>query len=368
MINKERLEELSQPVIDIYNRMQAEMLVQVARRLAGDIGEGSTEILQWEARKIEQLGLVTEENIKIIQQHSGKTREEVKKALETAGFEGIEENEEMLQDAWENGVDLNNPGPAREDERIFDILGAYQAQAEDIFNLTNATMIDQSERIFRSIIDQTVADVTSGIKSSQQALRDTVRRWAHNGVPALIDSAGREWGTEGYVRMVIRSTTNNVTNEMQSHRFDQWGQDLIQTSSHMGARPKCAPYQGRVFSRSGESEQFPALSETSIGEPDGLFGINCHHVQYPYFPGLSKKRYKPKNKKANEAAYKRSQQQRKIEREIRNAKTEKRMMEALGDEEGINIANQRIYDKQAKMRKFIKDTGRTRRRNREQIY
>ncbi|MFB4164797.1 phage minor capsid protein [Alteribacillus sp. JSM 102045] len=367
MINKERLEELSQPVIEIYNGMQAEMLERIARRLAGEIGD-SSDIKDWEVRKIEQLGLLTEDNIKVIEERSGKTREEVRKALETAGFEGIEENESMLENALERGADLNNPGTPESSERLFDILGAYQAQAEDIFNKTNATLIDQSEEVYRRILDRTVAGVTAGIKTPQQALRDSVRSWAHNGVPALIDSAGREWGAEGYVRTVIRSTTNNVTNEMQDHRFDQWGQDLIQTSSHMGARPKCAPYQGKVYSRSGDSKQFPALSSTSIGEPDGLRGINCHHVFYPYFPGLSRKRYQPKNKKENDAAYKRSQRQRKMERDIRNAKTEKRMMEALGDEEGVKLANQRIFDRQAKMRKFIKDTGRTRRRNREQVY
>lgn len=367
MIDKERLEELSQPVLQIYNEIETEMLVRIAKRLAGEIGEPE-DLPAWEQRKIEQLGLLTEDNITVIQERSGKTREEVQKTLETAGFEGVQQNEDLLKAAKGQVVDLIDPPAPEDSNAILNILSAYESQAIDIFNLTNSTMLEQSEQVYRNIISQTVADVNAGLKTPQVALRDTIRRWAHNGVPALVDKAGREWGAEGYVRMVIRSTTNNVTNEMQDQRFDEWGQDLIEVSAHIGARPKCAPYQGRIFSRSGESNRFPAINSTSIGELDGLFGINCHHVKYPYFPGLSKKRYNPPTKTKNERAYKNSQRQRKLERDIRKAKTEKRMMEALRDEEGVNKANQRIYDDQVKLRKFIKDTGRTRRRNREQIY
>ncbi|MFZ4452079.1 phage minor capsid protein [Salibacterium aidingense] len=366
-LNRERMDELSQPVIEIYNQMQSEMLVRISRRLAGEIGD-SEEISDWEARKMEQLNLLTEDNIEVIAEHSGQIREVIRKALEDIGFEGVQQNEELFQQAKKQGADLADPPPPEQSNALLNILLAYERQAVERLNLTNSTMLDQSEQVYRDIINKTAADVTAGTKTSQQALRDTVRHWAHRGIPALIDSSGREWGAEGYVRTVIRSTSNNVTNEMQEQRFDEWGQDLVEVSSHMGARPKCAPHQGRIYSRSGESRRFPAMSSTSRGEPDGLFGINCGHVQYPYFPGLSTKRYHPPSKTKNDKAYKNMQRQRKIERDIRNAKTEKRMMEALKDKEGINAANQRIYNNQAKMRMFVDDTGRTRRRGREQIY
>ncbi len=168
--------------------------------------------------------------------------------------------------------------------------------------------------------------------------------------------------------MLTRTLSNNVTNEMQEQRFEEWGCNLVEVSSHAGARPKCAPYQGKIYSRSGGNSRFPNLGSTSWGEPDGLFGINCHHVKYPYFPGYSKKRYQPVSQKKNDRAYENSQKQRKIERDIRKAKTEKRMMEAAKDEVGIAAANQKIRDKQEQMRNFIKETGRTRRRANEQLY
>jgi len=42
-------------------------------------------------------------------------------------------------------------------------------------------------------------------------------------------------------------------------------------------------------------------------------------------------------------------------------------MQAIGDEKGIRQAKEKIRQKQAKMREFINDTGRTRRYDREQV-
>ena len=43
------------------------------------------------------------------------------------------------------------------------------------------------------------------------------------------------------------------------------------------------------------------------------------------------------------------------------------MLEALGDNEGVAIAKQKVRAQQKNMREFIDKTDRTRRRNREQI-
>jgi hypothetical protein len=99
----------------------------------------------------------------------------------------------------------------------------------------------------------------------------------------------------------------------------------------------------------------------------GLKGANCAHDFYPYFDGISTQRYYQVDKKANETAYENSQIQRKIEREIRQQKRRAEAASAIGDNEGYVAATAQIKAKQAEMREFIKETGRTRRISREQI-
>jgi hypothetical protein len=167
--------------------------------------------------------------------------------------------------------------------------------------------------------------------------------------------------------MISRTLCNQVAGQMQFDRMDEYGSDLIEVSSHLGARERCEPFQGKIFSRSGKSKKYAAWSTTSYGEAAGLLGINCHHVIYPYISGKSTKRYEPYDVEENRRVYEESQQQRLYERTIRKQKRELELMETIGDEEGIKQAKQSIRNTQASLRAFLKETGRGRRRDREQI-
>lgn len=367
-LNPLRLQELSQPVIDIYIKMQNEMLLNIVKRLKDHEGLLMDDVIAWQVEKLNQLGGLTEENIRLIAKAAGVGVRDMVNMLREAGVEALGPNESLLEAVKRKGANLNQPPPVREDPTIRNILKAYERQARDTLNLVNSTMLEQSRQVYRDIINRTTAEVLAGIKSPQRALRDTIRGWAHRGLPALIDRLGRRWSVEGYVGMVTRTMSNRIANDMQQARFDGWGVDLIEVSSHAGARPLCAPYQGRIFSRSGNHPKYPPFDTTSYGLPAGLFGINCGHVQYPFIEGVSIRRYHPYDEAENARIYEESQKQRAIERSIRNAKTEARLLEELGDEEGMAAARKRVRNQQARMREFISETGRTRRRDREQIY
>ena len=367
-IDRDRLEKLSQPVIRLYLELQQEILTAIVKRLKDNEGLLVDDVLAWQIEKLNQLGGLTQEVIRLIAEIAGVGVRDMVNMLREAGVEALGPNESLLEAAKRKGANLNQPPPIRDDPTIRNILEAYERQAADVLNLVNATLLSQSQQVYRDIINRTTAEVLAGIKSPQQAIRDTVREWAHQGIPALIDRSGRRWGVEGYVGMVVRTMSNRVANEMQDARMDEWGVDLIEVSSHRGARLLCAPYQGRIFSRSGNHPKYPAFSETSYGKPAGLFGINCGHVKYPYIEGVSIQRYHPYNEAENAQAYKESQKQRAIERAIRNAKTELKLFEEMGDGEGAAQARARLRRQQERMRKFIEETGRTRRYDREQIY
>ena len=88
---------------------------------------------------------------------------------------------------------------------------------------------------------------------------------------------------------------------------------------------------------------------------------------YPYIPGITEQRYYPYDKEENDRIYAESQKQRYHERQIRAAKNEYNMMKGIGDKEGMEMARQKVLGSQANIRNFIDETGRTRRRNREQL-
>lgn len=369
-IDPNLLTRLSQPMVNIYNDLEIQLIQAVSRLLSRDPQLLTSEsIMQWQIEKLALMGSLTRETARIISNNTGISDDMIWELFQTLGLDAIEEEEHLLLEAYGQGLLALDEPPvfAAQDSIILQILESYQSQARNIFNLTNATLLSQTSQFYRDVIARTTADVLAGIETPRQALRSSLAQWSERGIPALVDRSGRRWGAQEYVTMVIRTTANNVVNEMQDARFDAWGVDLIEISSHLGARPLCAPYQGRIFSRSGQSGRYPAFSTTSYGHPAGLFGVNCGHRQYSYIPGFSRKTYQPYPKRRNDEIYEQSQKQRSLERSIRRAKRRLGAMEAWGDETGINRAKTLLKRRQKAMRDFIDETGRTRRRDREQV-
>ena len=242
----------------------------------------------------------------------------------------------------------------------YSVKSAYSQAVRDI-----SAEVDR-----RSVIDtlnQGAASVVSGNMGLQEATRKAIHKLAEKGLPGFTDKAGRQWSPEAYVRMDLRSTMGNTARAAQDARCDAYGISLIEVSSHLGARPKCAPYQGRIFSRDGSRGitedlnggriEYTPLSETSYGEPDGLFGINCGHQQYPFIPGVSLKAYYPYDEAENAKRYEDTQRQRALERKIRADKRECMMLQETGDKEGLQKAAGQLRADKDRYRDFCKEKG-----------
>jgi len=360
-------ERLAESTVRIYEEIETQILINIAKALRKNKSLLTPDgYVVWQAEQLAMLDNLTQEHIQIIAKYAGMAPEKVKEAIEEAGKAGMNQYEDQLQQAAKEGILPAAPG-ATTSQALAEILLSYQNQAISRLNYVNTSMLSGSQQVYLDIVNKSVGKVLAGVQTADQAMRGSVREWSRFGIPVLEDRAGRKWSVEAYLNMNIRSTTSRVAREMQFQRMSEYGVDLIEVSSHLGARPKCAPYQGRIYSLSGTHPRYPAWSSTSYGDPGGLLGINCRHVIYPFIEGITKQRFRPYPKSQNEKMYKLQQQQRKLERDIRKAKRELRVMEALGDEQGIQEAKQKVRLRQAQMREFIAQTGLTRRRKREQI-
>ena len=236
--------------------------------------------------------------------------------------------------------------------------------------MINTNLLQASSQVYTDILTRSAAQVLTGNLTLQQALVKTAGEWAKQGMPAIVDKAGRTWSTEAYVNMVTRATQKNVATSMQESRMDDYEIDLVEISSHAASRPSHIDYQGKIYSRSGKSKKYPSLKDTSYGKgADGLVtGIGCNHIAYPFISGVSTKRYEPYDKKESLEAYKQSQKQRYLEREIRRSKKELEMLTQMGvDNSEISAAMLRVKDKETNMEDFIDETGRTRYKQKERV-
>ncbi|WP_411955140.1 phage minor capsid protein [Alkalibacillus sp. S2W] len=374
-MDREELEQFARRVVEVYLDMEDDMLKNIGKRLAKgqdtieDIEEsGDLErIRDWQRQLEEDSEGLSDINIRAISQHSEKASKRIREMVREAGFKGVDEIENDMMDAYERGALDNKPGPAKESSTLLQIAENIVGNAKDKLNLVNTTMLNQADQAYLDIINRTTSNVLAGTQTPKTALRQVVSDWSSRGVPALVDKGGKHWSTEAYVGMINRTMSNDVANNMQDARMDEYGVDLIEISQHMGARPLCADYQGRIFSRSGNHDKYPALSSTSYGKAAGLFGVNCGHIKYPYFEGMSKQSQNTIDKDKNKQAYENRQKQRYLERQIRHAKREQSMLMEIGDGQGVHFAEEKVRERQKAMRDFMDKTGRTRRYGREQL-
>lgn len=384
------LEQLAQPLVDVYTSLEDELIQNIAKHFNTGKGLATQE---WQLKKLAELGALTQDNIKTIAKYVGQIPELTKLALESAAFETLKMLEPQFAEAVKLGY-LNPTDTPPMSPSVKQALENYAKQAVDDFNLVKTTMLNSSLDAYKKAIANTVAatnydaaqkimntaagEVVTGVKSRQKALTDAIKKMADEGITAFYDKAGRKWSPEAYINMDIRTTATNTAHATTFARCDDYGNDLIEISSHAGARPKCASDQGKIFSRSnkggstkdgnGRSITFYPWSSSSNGAPDGILGINCGHFASPFFAGLSYKRAEEtKDFEQNAKDYAESQQQRQLERDVKNAKREAMAQKAAGNQEGYEEAAAKLKAKQSQYKGFCSDTGRTPRNDRLQV-
>lgn len=334
--------------------MEAEITDNMTRLLAA----GSLPSAEWQAGKLAEVGALRAQNVETVEKYLSEIRANLGEYYAAIGTEKV----------FESGIPgLSDVLPAGVSSTLARVWSIWETQTMNQLRNLGMTLIDGAQETYINIIYKSAAKMLIGATTTREAIAETAAAWLEGGLPGLVDKGGHTWSAEGYAQLVLRSNETQVAKASQDAAFDKFDIDLVEISAHLGARPRCAPYQGKVYSRSGRSSKYPALSSTSIGEIAGLFGANCGHVQYAYNPEVGKT-YKPYTVKENESAYEDSQEQRRLERRIRAAKRKLSAGEINPDGTTAARAKKQLADAQKDMREFIADSGRTRRRDREQIY
>ena len=395
MLTPEKIQALGEPIEDIYAKIVDELLINIGRHITSPAW---THTASWEIQKLSELGQLTAENAAIINRWIKQIPAATRATMEVTRAAALDRIEKELERAAAAGY--VTPPVSDGTVRVLSELGQ---QAADRYNLVNSNMLNSSVEIYQQAIIDTAATIAEaetrnrelleragktaeavniaaastagGEETRRDAIRKAIKKISDEGLTGFVDRGGRHWTPEAYVNMVTRSTVHNTAVQSVKERMSDFNTQVFQVSAHAGARPGCYPFQGKFYSwddSAGEIElgngrrvRYEPLSVTTYGEPAGLFGINCRHSPIPIIPGVTIPHAQDfvQDREANKKAYEESQEQRAIERAIREAKRVVAMEGDLATDE----QKAEVRKMQAKMREFIKHTGRTRRPDREQI-
>lgn len=278
----------SKEVEGLYHELSMEIMKNIVRRLKQ---RGTVDLIDnpyvWQLEKLNDMHLITEENVKLISKYSGVAEEVFRDVIANEGFKIYQDSHQQLAQALKSDA---TPNPL-----VQDSLNSLAKQTMfEVNNLINTTMPKALQKNYKQTLESAVAGVVSGTKSHEKALSEAVMSMYQRGFTAFKDSGGRTWTVERYAQTVIRTTTFRVYREMRERSADELGVDTFYYSAKSSARELCAPLQHQIVTkgvaRTINGERVLSLPDYGYGSPGGCLGINCGHYLTPFVVGVN---YKP---------------------------------------------------------------------------
>lgn len=312
---------------------------------------------EWQSEKLGELTQVIQQCARVIAQGNAKKEQAIQSALQDAVGIELAPVDSLLSDAVDAGKAVQPiSGTWAESARVSEVIRANAQEMAKKARLVNASMLQSaqqaytrtvqkvaSEALVKAIVEAGLESITTGEKSYTTAVSRAIHRLVNRGIYGFMDARGREWSPEAYINMLTRTTIHSAAIDAQRERTAEYGVTTFQIGPNKISRPLCAPYVGWICSWDGSSGivhdldgnayQYVPITDTSYGEPAGIFGINCGHSPYTFVDGFSLPRYHemtPEELEKNEEAYLLTQKQRAFERDVRSAKLESAALKAAG--------------------------------------
>ena len=337
MLTPEFLERFPQPIFDLFQDLEDEILSDISRRIAktGKI----TDTAQWQIERLSAI-LSTDEKIKkAISNIDKKAQKEIEKMIKEAAQTSFDAQAAIYYAANKNIKKLTDYS---ELEMLIDSI-TRQTQGE-LKNLTRTmgfveqvngkSYVVSLTTAYQKQLDLAQLSVSTGTLDYNTAIRTAVKRLADSGIRFINYESGWTNHLDVAARRAVMTGVNQLSVRMTDFLADELGCEFFEVTAHAGARPSHRVWQGEVYHRGGEKDGYPDLEETTgLGRVDGLCGANCRHSYHPFFPGISERAYSRKQLREIDppsftyngkvyTTYEATQKQREMETAIRKTKRE----------------------------------------------
>lgn len=356
-LNDQQFSLQMQGVSDIYAKMQIELFDSMIKRLkergAADLQENP---YVWQLEKLNDMHMLNDKNLKTISERTGIAENLLRDVIANEGLKVYKDTKQQLEE------DLRRVHSGIVRNGVTDALEAYTSQAIADLNLINTTLPKSIQSVFKSIVEQTVANVVAGTKTSDRALHETIMSWQKKGFTGFTDAAGREWRADSYARAIIKTTTYRVYNEMRTRPAEELGVDTFYYSIKRTARPACSPIQGKIVTK-GESRtengiKVYSLYDYDYGTAGGCLGVHCGHYLTPFVIGANElpdlpdylKNLTPKQSEENARI---EAKQRALERAVKNHKERLHYANTMNDDDLIQAEKLKVRMYQNKIRNLV---------------
>lgn len=383
-LTPEQLGQASARLDGLTQRLEKTILDDICRRIAkaGTV----TDTAEWQILRLKEMGEANDVIEKAVSDYTKLSAEEVRQLFHEAAQVSDDFYAEMYTQSGKPFV------PVEENLYMQQLITATVDQTNnELANLTRSmgfavrqadgsTAFQPAAKAYQSALDLAQMQVATGTFDYTTAIRNSVRALTDGGLYFVEYESGHRNRADVAARRAVLTGLSQMTGQVSKHNAEELETDIVEVTAHAGARPSHAEWQGRRYSLSGKSKEYPSLEEaTGYGTGDGLKGWNCRHDFYPVIPGISPPAY-TEEQLANIdpppveyngkmlTYYECTQKQRVMETAMRKTKREIIAAQASGDDDMFTAESIRLRRQKEEYANFSKSAGMLTQNERARVY
>lgn len=304
-----------------YQLLVTEILVDMAQRIAH--AGSMTSTTEYLNAKLRELSLQQEYINRALAKVLNTSESEVEKLMNESAYKSTRDTIVQLE---KHGYDTSGLSFGKQIEKSTNIA------KNELSNLTRTTGQLATAQMM-NLYDQAYLQVASGAYSYDQAVTNAIRKLAKEGLGEVTYPTGAKRSVEAAVRVAVRTSVAQNALKCEEDMLNDMDINLVEVSSHLGARPSHAVWQGKIYWRNHPEGNYENFYEaTGYGTATGLGGYNCRHQFYPFFGEGDEQTYYHIDETKNEQFYQMEQQQRALERKMRKWDREEKVLKAGGQD------------------------------------
>lgn len=375
ILNEKWLEELPQPIIDVYQKASIDITSVIIRRVK-QIGKLTPTDINRLNIAVRYMGADLNEIKKVIAFTTKKSEKAVNNILAEASAEN-DTFAKVFYDA--KGLpSINYLNDDYLNKLVSSVAKATNTMYANILNLSGTTLCYnvasrkpmRIQEAYTSVINDAILKVKAGL-SYETVIRDAVKRL---GSGVCVYENGYTRRLDSMVRQNTLDTVRKISQEEMLYHGERFGADGIELSAHAISAPDHVGVQGRQFT----NEQFENMQngEASVdvyGEyhppferPIGEW--NCKHFVMPIVVGLSAPTYDEnqlRDMASNSAEkYGKTQKMRAMETNLRKLKEQRMLL----DGDSAKELQRKINKKQRDYKNYCNSNGLTPQTKRASVY
>lgn len=361
MITNKDYDKLIKPLLEIYNEIEIELLIAVAERFKTYEDIGGT--LQWQVKKLDELGILNKQAIEIIQKFSKKTNTEIERMLNEAGYNT--QNMEYARQAFSKNLIKINPSIIYKSESINNTIMTAVKEGKDIMHIINTKAVESTKKSYMKVLDKAYLEVSSGIYDYNTSIKKAIMTMANEGIDGatyLRNGKTVHYSIEGTVRRDVLTHVHQTATKCSLDTIKELGINTVYVPPHLGARvtkkldwTNHSWWQGKVYLLEGKNEKYGNFYEIcGYGKVDGHSGVNCRHPVNMYIEGVTKIE-NDVDMVENERIAELTTEQRRLERNIREQKKKVAVAKTLMDRELVQKEEKKLTEKNKKLKDFLEE-------------